>query len=432
MKRFFRLLIVVTALAGLWTAPARAQIVITAPGEQAIPLALTSFLPMDGAARPEIAKEINDVLAWDLDLTGMYDLIDPASFLTDAQVLGLNSVEIDFPQWRLLRADALIKGGYSVQGDQLTIEARLFDVVERRLLAGRRYVGKVSDLRRMAHTFADQILKSMTNETGPFNTRIAYISSQTGRKELYMMEVDGHNPTRLTDHRAIVLNPDFSPTGKELIFTSYKAGNPDLYRKETYSGKEVRISAQSGLNIAGRYRPDGREIAVSLSRDGNAELYLIGTSGSINKRLTNAWGIDVDPSWNPNGDQIAFVSDRQGSPHVFILDVSSGEIRRLTSGKYNVTPAWSPKGDRIAFSRMEGGQFDIYSINPDGSDERRLTFGGGNKEHPRWSLDGRFLVYSSTEAGKRGIYIMRADGSGARRISTGGGDSSHPAWSGEW
>lgn len=429
-----RLLLYVTMLTLVWAAPrfAAAQIVVSAPGQQAVPLAVTTFLPMEGAARPELAKEIEQVLSWDMDLTGMFSLVDPASFLSDARVLALNSVEIDFAQWRLLRADYLIKGGYVVQGDQLTLEARLFDVVERRLLAGRRYTGKVADARRMAHSFADQIMKSMTGENGPFNTRLAFISNRTGHKELYLMDVDGHNPTRITDHRAIVLNPDFSPRGKELVFTSYKGGNPDLYRKETYSGKEVRISAQRGLNIAGRYRPDGRELAVTLSRDGNAEIYLIGTSGSINKRLTDAWGIDSDPSWSPDGSQIAFVSDRQGNPHIFILDVSSGQVRRLnSSGKYNVTPAWSPKGDRIAFSRMAGGQFDVFTINPDGTDERQLTFGGGNKEHPRWSPDGRFIVYSSSAQGKRGIYVMRADGTGARPVAL-GGDNSHPAWSGEW
>ncbi len=433
MKPLFRLLTVIAAIVSVWTLPAFAQIEISAPGQQAIPLALTRFLPLDGVARPELAEEINQVLEADLDLSGLFSLVNPDSFLSDAQVLGLSSVEIDFAQWRLLRADSLIKGGYSVQGDQLTLEARLYDVVSRRLLAGRRYIGKVSDLRRMAHTFADQILKNLTGEAGPFNTRIAYISNRTGHKEAYLMEVDGHDPVRITDHRSIVLNPDFSSRGKELIFTSYKAGNPDIYRKETYSGREAKLSAQKGLNIAARYRPDGQEIALALSKDGNSELYLISTSGTIHKRLTDSWGIDVDPTWNPNGDQIAFVSDRQGNPHVFILDVVTGEVRRLTKdGKYNATPAWSPKGDRIAFSRLEGGRFDIYTIAPDGSDERRLTFGPGNKEHARWSHDGRFLVYSSDEEGKRGIYLMRADGSGSRRISPEGGDCSHPAWSGEW
>ena len=95
------------------------------------------------------------------------------------------------------------------------------------------------------------------------------------------MDVDGHNPVRLTDHRSLVLNPDFSPTGKELLFTSYRAGNPDLYRKEIFTGAEARLSAQPGLNIAGRYAPDNTGIALTLSRDGDPELYLLGRDGAL-------------------------------------------------------------------------------------------------------------------------------------------------------
>ncbi len=412
-----------------------ARIEISAPGEQTIPLALTRLLPMGvGGSQPAIAREFLQVLEGDLELSGLFDLVDPASFMGDADKLGLRRTEIDFYQWRMLGAEALIKGGYRRDGDRLTIELRLYDVITQRLLSGRRYAGKAKAVRKIAHTFADQILKSLTGEKGPFATKIAYISKRSGNKELYMMDVDGHQPVRLTNHRSIVLNPDFSPNRKELIFTSYRNDNPDLFRKEVYTGRESRVSLKPGLNIGGRYSPDGREIALTLSKDKNSEIYLIGTDGTIHRRLTNHYGIDVDPSWSPRGDKIAFVSDRRGNPNVFIVDVRSRDVTRLTyEGKYNATPAWSPKGDRIAFSRLDEGVFNIFTIRPDGTDERQVTFGDGSKEHPRWSPDGRFLVYSLDQRGSgKSIWVMRADGTGARQISPLGENDSHPAWSDRW
>ncbi|MEJ2470586.1 MAG: DPP IV N-terminal domain-containing protein [Desulfuromonadales bacterium] len=371
---------------------AATEIEISAPGEQTIPLALTRLLPDQQTPVADLAEDFDEVLIADLDLSGLFRFVDPASFLDDAGRIGLFSTQVNFAQWRLLGAETLIKGTYRLDGDRLVIEARLFDVVKQRLLTGRRFVGQRKDLRRMAHAFADLVLKELTGEEGPFSAKIAYISDQSGYKELWLMDVDGKAPLRLTNHRSIVLNPDFSPRGKELLFTSYRANNPDLYRKEIYTGREA-----------------------------------------IQKRVTESWGIDSDPSWSPDGDQIVFVSNRQGNPHLFIIDVLSGKTRRLTTnGKYNATPAWSPKGDRIAFSRQENGRFDIYTISPDGTDERRLTFGPGNSEHPRWSPDGRFLVYSSDQAAKRAIYVMRADGTGARRLTTLESDCRHPAWSPRW
>mgnify|MGYP001045510605 CR=1 FL=1 len=430
MTRRLGWLVVLLWLLALPLAALAAEIEITAPGQQALPLALTRFLPQEGAAQPAVADELQEVLSADLDLAGIFRFLDPKAFLGDAGTLGLFSTQVDFDQWRLLGAEVLVKGGYSVKGDELTVEARLFDVPGRRLLAGRRFLGRLQDVRKIGHAFADEILKVLTGESGPFDARIAFISKRSGHKELWLMDVDGRNPLRLTDHRSLVLNPDFSPSGKELLFTSYRAGNPDLYRKEVFTGREARFSAQGGLNIAGRYAPDGRTVALTMSRDGDPELYLLGADGAIRSRLTSSFGVDVDPSWSPDGRQLAFVSSRLGAPQIFIVDVASGATRRLTAnGKYDATPAWSPKGDRIVFARQDGGRFDLYSIRPDGSDERRLTFGPGSAEHPRWSPDGRFIVYSIESGGKKGLWLMRADGSGWRQISN---DGSHPAWSAVW
>jgi TolB protein len=411
-----------------------AALEVRAPGQQVIPLALTRLLPLTGTAHPEAEQEFHQVVGDDLEFSGLFRFIDSEAFLDDAGRLGLDSGQVDFQQWRLLGTSALIKGGYSLDGDNLVVEARLFDALRGRLLTGQRYSGRRQDVRAMAHAFADQVLKALTGDMGSFRAKIAYINDQTGYKELYMMDVDGSSPTRLTNHRTLVLNPDFAPQGKEIAFTSYRSGNPDLYRMEVYTQREARISSHQGLNVAGRYRPpDGREVALTITKDGNADIYIVGVDGRNLRRVTTSWGIDVDPSWSPDGQRIAFVSDRLGSPQIFVIDAGGGKERRITqTGSYNVTPAWSPDGQRIAFSRLEGGRFDIYSVRADGGDERRLTFGSGNKEHPRWSPDGRFLVYSSSQGGKREIYVMRADGSGSRRVSSGAGNSFHPAWSPRW
>ena len=408
------------------------DIEISAPGEQSIPLALTRLLPSDDTSR-EVAEQFPQALAGELDFSGFFRLINPEAFLDDAQKPGLYTTQVNFAQWRLLGADSLIKGACSVQGDQLIIEVRLYDVVNRRLLTGHRYLGRAKDIRQIAHTFADQVLKALTGEEGPFKSRIAFISDRTGHSELWLMDSDGHNPIRLTNHRSIVLNPDFSPRGKEILFTSYWANNPDLYRKEIYTGKEAKVSFKKGLNTAGRYSPNGRDIALTLSKDGNPEIYVIDPSGRIKQQLTNSWGIDSDPTWSPDGKQVAFISNRSGNPHIFISDLDSGGTRRLTgSGKYNATPDWNPKSDLITFTRQENGRFSIYTIASDGSDERRITFGPGNQEHPRWSPDGRFLVYSSDHNGEKAIYIMRADGTGAKRLTAPISTSRHPAWSKRW
>ena len=147
MNKILGILLLVSLFSSL---PALAvRIEISAPGEQTIPLALTRFLPMGGSAT-DSATKVDEVLIADLDLSGLFELANRAAFLSDAEELGLHSTKVDFSQWRLLGVDAVVKGGYRIDGEKLVIEARLYDVVSQRLLTGRRYVGKVGDERRIA------------------------------------------------------------------------------------------------------------------------------------------------------------------------------------------------------------------------------------------------------------------------------------------
>ena len=402
---------------------------VTAPGNRQMQLAVAQPVSLFGGPSTDIAKGISEVFSFDLTLAGPFAVMPtpPAESRS-----GIRPGEFDFAPWQAAGANLLVKSGYTVSADSLTIEFRLYDVARGKELAAKRYSGKRADLRKIVHTFSDEIMLAVTGDRGPFTGKTAFVSTATGNKEIYLMDYDGYNVQRLTKNGSINLNPDFSPNGKEIIYTSYKRRNPDLYRRELFSGAEARISGRPGINVTGAWSPDGSKIALAMSKDGNSEIYTITKDGKQLARLTKNSAIEVSPAWSPDGSRIAFVSDRLGKPQVFIMNADGSNVSRLTtSGAYNVSPRWSPKGDRIAYCRQNGGGFQIYVINADGSGDNQLTTEGSN-EHPRWSPDGRFITFSSTRGGKEAIYVMRSDGSGQTRVSRGKGADSHPAWSPRW
>jgi TolB protein len=402
---------------------------VTAPGNRQLQLGISACKSLNGGQNPEIVKEIDDVLRFDMTLAGPFSVMSGTGGNNDS---GIRPGDFNFAPWKAAGADLLVKSGYRVSGSTLTLEFRLYDVFKEKEIVAKRYTGNIRDLRKIAHTFDDQIMLAITGEKGPFTGKIAFVSNRTGNKEIYLMDYDGSNVQRLTRNGSINLNPDFSPNGREIIYTSYKRKNPNLYRRELFTGTEALISARPGVNITGAYSPDGKRIALTMSKDGNSEIYLIDTSGKQLARLTNNQAIDVSPAWSPDGSHIAFTSDRLGHPQIFIMNADGSGVRRLTtSGAYNDRPRWSPKGDRILYCRMEGNGFHIYAINPDSSGDTRLTSEGSN-EHPRWSPDGRFITFSSKRGGKEAIYLMRADGSGQTKVSRGNAGDSHPTWSTRW
>ena len=109
---------------------------------------------------------------------------------------------------------------------RLQVEFRLWDVFAEQQLTGLRYTTTQQNWRRIAHIIADAIYKRITGEDGYFDTRIVYIaeSGPLNRriKRLAIMDQDGANNHYLTDGRALVLTPRFSPTAQEITYLSYR------------------------------------------------------------------------------------------------------------------------------------------------------------------------------------------------------------------
>jgi TolB protein len=378
-----------------------------------------------------LSEGIADTIVYDLDLSGWFKVLDRAAYIENPQKTGVVLGSFDFKDWSTIGAEGLVKGGFTIQGDEVAVELRLFDVFQNKERVGKRYLGRVKDYRRIAHKFADEIINQFTGVPGIFNTRIAYVSTSGGRfKEIHIAHLDGSEKFQVTNNHTINLSPSWTPDGKSLLYTSYKDRNSSLYLFELYSGKEIKIAPRSGRYIGGKASPDGQFIAATVETAGNSNLVLLDRNGNTIRSLTDSPGIEVSPAWSPDSKQLAFVSDRSGSPQVYILDVASNKSRRLThSGNYNTSPDWSPRGDRIAYTGRIGNRFAIFTIGVDGGEPRKLTAESADSEDPTWSPDGRFIAFSSNRAGKYHLYVMQATGENQRRLTGSGGDDTKPSWS---
>jgi TolB protein len=427
-------LFLITLLSVIWSPAAYAQVKgdIVGPGMPKYPIAVSPLKNMGASGEPSrISEGVADAISHDLDLSGWFRVIDRAAYIEHPQRSGDTLGTFDFRDWSTIGAVGLVKGRFSLQGEELTVELRLFDVSQAKEIIGKRYVAIAKDFRRVAHKFADEIINQFTGIPGIFNTRIAYVSTSGGRfKEIHVSHLDGTEKYQVTNNRTINLSPAWTPDGKSILYTSYKDRNPSLYLFELYSGKDVKFSSRTGLNLGGKWSPDGQSVAVSLERGGNTDIYLLDGGGNVVRRLTEDPAIDVSPAWSPDGRQLVFVSDRSGSPQLYVLDVSNARTRRLTySGSYNTSPDWSPKGDKIAYISRIGGRFSVFSIAGEGGEPLRLTNNSADNEDPAWSPDGRFIVFSSNRAGRYQLYIMQAGGENQRRLTGSGGDDTKPNWS---
>ncbi|MGH7065470.1 MAG: Tol-Pal system beta propeller repeat protein TolB [Stellaceae bacterium] len=416
----------------LWNAPSRAElrIDITSGKVEPMPIAIQAFVG------DQAGQQITQVISADLDRSGLFRTLDPRSFI---QNVAAGDTQPRFGDWRQINAQALVTGSAQGQPDgRLRVEFRLWDVFAEQQLTGFGYTTTRQNWRRIAHIIADEIYKRITGEDGYFDTRIVYVAesgpAQNRVKRLAIMDQDGADNRYLTNGRALVLTPRFSPTAQEITYLSYANGAPRVYLLNIDTGQQEAIGDFPGMTFAPRFSPDGNRVVLSRAENGVSNIYVFDLRTHRMTRLTSTQAIDTSPCYSPDGSKIVFNSDRGGSQQLYTMSASGGGIKRISfgSGKYG-TPVWSPRGDMIAFTKI-GGSFAIGVMRPDGSGERLLA-NGFLVEGPSWAPNGRVLIYfsqspsdSSGAGGSPHLYSVDLTGYNQREVPTPGA-ASDPAWS---
>ena len=122
----------------------------------------------------------------------------------------------------------------------------------------------------------------------------------------------------------------FSGNSSMIVFESDRDGNTEIYVMNTDGSNETRLTHNDAQDISPSWSPDGSKIAFSSDRDGNAEIYVMMADGSKQQRLTNTLAGDSAPSWSPDGAQITFNSDGPGNEEIYIMNIDGSNQARIT------------------------------------------------------------------------------------------------------
>lgn len=365
-------------------APAGAQDTptITVKKSDRVSLALT---PLGGASGAAVTR----VLQNDLDLAGWFQLV---------------------PEGR---------GSYVVSGTAGggTLQGRVTDSSGSVVLS-KNYSG--GD-REVAHQFADDIVETLTGNKGIATSKIAFVSTASGAKEIYIADYDGENARRLTSDRSISVAPSLGPGARHLAYTGYQGGYPDVYLIDVATGARQRVINAPGTNSGAAISPDGGSMALTMSKDGNPEIYVTGLRGGMARRLTRTRGVESSPTWSPDGRELIFSSDQGGSPQLYRIAAGGGSPSALGTGfGYCTDPSWSADGKRVAFTVRSGG-FSVAVMELGGGGARVVASG----QNPVWGRSSRHLIYSTGSS----LILLDLPTGRATTIVSGLGKVTEPTWS---
>lgn len=141
---------------------------------------------------------------------------------------------------------------------------------------------------------------------------VAYSSDRSvdGERDLYVKQVAGGQPIRLTSDGAGNTTPDFSPDGSRIVFRSNRDGG-GIYEIPAFGG-EVRLVARDGLNP--RFSPDGSQIAywigawgVAAAVPGSGAVWVVPAAGGAPRRVGLNFTAARAPIWSPDGKHLLCV-----------------------------------------------------------------------------------------------------------------------------
>ena len=446
MKGIIRFLPLFPVSLAYWSSPALAAQdwvhIGTNLSNPTIRIAAADFKPVSGDPQTPALKAVFDAtLFTDLGNAGIFDLVSKG---LAPQAMPGSPQEMVLSQWSAAPANAAMVafGALSASNGRLAVYGWLFDTSNSTnpQVLGKQYNEAASEdmARTIAHRFADEIIARLGGGiNGIAETKIYFVSTRSGSKEIWAMDYDGQNQHQITHLGSISMSPRISPDNSRIAFSTLGRDGWAIRMYSLELGRMVSFPGGSagGSNLSPAWSSDGSRLAFSSSRSGDSEIWVADASGGNLHRVTSLPGPNVAPVWNPRTNaQLAFVGGRTSEPQIYTMDQDGADIQRLTDSGYAVSPSWSSSGGLLTFSWNRkygpgdpGGQ-DIYVFEIASMHWLQVTHESGSNDFPSWAPDGRHIVFQRTIGQHPQIWTMLADGTHQQQL-THAGDNSMPNWS---
>ncbi|HEV2723011.1 MAG TPA: hypothetical protein VGV10_00100, partial [Thermoleophilaceae bacterium] len=188
------------------------------------------------------------------------------------------------------------------------------------------------------------------------NGRIAFASARDGDPEIYTMNPDGTGVERLTfntgpspDLPLLDFWPDWSPDGTKIVYTSFRLSSPgsppngDVFVMNADGSNQTRITTDPAGDLDPAFFPDGRKIAFVREVPGpdpfgppaSQDIWTINTDGTNATNLTPGPERETEPAVSPDGTKIAFergvggtAGHESGNHEIFTMNADGTGVQR--------------------------------------------------------------------------------------------------------
>jgi Tol biopolymer transport system component len=270
---------------------------------------------------------------------------------------------------------------------------------------------------------------TVSSAVSPDGQMFAYASDRAGNgdMDIWVQQVSGEKPLRLTDDPANDWYPSFSPDTSKIVFRSERAGG-GIFIADTLGGQARRLTDRGNFP---RFSPDGNwisylDIPASLEQRLN-KMFLVPSQGGIPRAFQPEFGLTSlsagsSPIWSPDGKQVMFYGRRAGDRATmdwWVAPADGGPAVRVNAGRvlggfgiWTVPYAWAEGYVYFASGTTVEG-VNLFRVGIDrktfqlAGEPQRITSGPGAHWLASVSRDGR-IVFSNI-VWTANVWVLAAD-----------------------
>jgi dipeptidyl aminopeptidase/acylaminoacyl peptidase len=306
-----------------------------------------------------------------------------------------------------------------------------------------------------------QLTSGVKHDSGPAwspdSRRLLFLSDREGRNQLWLIDTDGGEASKLTSMLHGVSEVAWSPDGHWIAFTALAADEDEddlLVGRRTLNADEKKQrneEERTRLRTITRifYRLDGRGIFEKFPQLFVTPAPAPGATSvdpaAIRRLTSGSYGHSL-PTWTPNSQHIGVLCNRNDDrdrtfvSDLWLIERESGDAQRLTDGSLEIQSfAWSHDGQQAMLvaekdMRIAGGcNSHLYLVARDGGEPRDMSdtidnhtsvaafcgFGVAGMYKPQWSADGSRVYFLVTEQGCINVFRLDIATGEATRLTSG-------------